>query len=812
MKKITFLFVLILVGLVSSISAQTTIADFDGADLVFEGWNGSGFAAIENPHSEGINTSANVAEFTHAGNDWWSGLASTLALSSPIDFATTPYLKMKVYADEPIQIVFKMEQFDNGDINSEVWYKLEESETNQWTELFFDFSKTTHTTLDKIVLFIDPGNAYSSEGKKYYFDDIVATNVAVDGKYSLTPVNTATDVPVLSEMNTQTNIGVRLIDNTELTDQTDLSTVLTLKKTDANGEDVPFTATVNDTKTGLTIKPDEMLESNTTYWYGVKDNVVEYYISEDPLVGAQATFTTGEGFPTVYTINDFDGINKCSVVESMGDPASTINTTAADPSGASNQVLQFDKGSSWGGWERMHFEFTYPIEVVDGKAAFKVRVYSPRAGGILLKIADKKEADGDDAKKAEKWADVTEANTWQTLYYEFENLEEANYNHLFIYPEGGNGDANTYYFDDLNGPETPQPPLVVDYYPLTDATEVNQFGSLSITSNYIFADTDGSDITDLTGKVALKKGSSTGEDVAFIATLSEDKKQIKFMPTELLDINSSYWFGVVDNMLSLAATGDGVTGMSSSFTTIQTAPEMAMYHDFNGNSLVALAEPMGDPAGILMLDTLDPADANNTVAQWNKGDTWWGWERIHFELNTPVILTGDMIFSIKVYSPKTTYVRLKLADQKDESGQTFIEVDADVTKVDEWQTLYFDLSAIDDAVDYQHLFIFIDGGTEEGVDEANTYYVDDIQGAVLEAPTAIGDETEVNGVRISPNPATDFIRISNADANQMVEIYNTAGVKVKDQTVNSGVVSIDDLNAGLYFVKVGDNVTKLIKR
>ena len=52
--------------------------DFDtvNQDLEFVSWGGTGFSKISNPDPSGINTSDNVGQYTHAGND--SGLENDL--------------------------------------------------------------------------------------------------------------------------------------------------------------------------------------------------------------------------------------------------------------------------------------------------------------------------------------------------------------------------------------------------------------------------------------------------------------------------------------------------------------------------------------------------------------------------------------------------------------------------------------------------------------------------------------------------------------------------------------------------------------
>lgn len=73
-------------------------------------------------------------------------------------------------------------------------------------------------------------------------------------------------------------------------------------------------------------------------------------------------------------------------------------------------------------------------------------------------------------------------------------------------------------------------------------------------------------------------------------------------------------------------------------------------------------------------------------------------------------------------------------------------------------------------------------------------------------------KSSVQTFSLHPNPVKDNILIKGAELGSVVKIYSMAGALVK-QTINTGTnINITELNAGLYFVKVGDSVTKLIKK
>ena len=65
---------------------------------------------------------------------------------------------------------------------------------------------------------------------------------------------------------------------------------------------------------------------------------------------------------------------------------------------------------------------------------------------------------------------------------------------------------------------------------------------------------------------------------------------------------------------------------------------------------------------------------------------------------------------------------------------------------------------------------------------------------------------------IYPNPANDFITIQNGKTGDVVEIFNVNGQLVKAIQINSTIQrqSIRDLSSGLYFIRSGSSVEKLI--
>lgn len=70
---------------------------------------------------------------------------------------------------------------------------------------------------------------------------------------------------------------------------------------------------------------------------------------------------------------------------------------------------------------------------------------------------------------------------------------------------------------------------------------------------------------------------------------------------------------------------------------------------------------------------------------------------------------------------------------------------------------------------------------------------------IIEGTTAVGDASDVNQIRIYPNPASDFIEVSNAGTIDEVEFVSAAGISVSG-AIEDGRVMVTGLPSGYYRV------------
>ena len=482
--------------------------DFDttNADLAFTSWGGVGFAKIANPDKSGINVSDNVGEYTYNGGD--AGLENDLVNNAtpltPFDFSETAFIKVKVWVNKPVGVSIKLQNYpDYGQGHEQ---KIEVTETNKWVEVIFNYGAITATNYDRAQIYFDKdGSGDSSVGDKYYFDDYLKSNVppAVENTYS--PVDGATDVSEFATPTITSNFQFRNLDDSSITD---VASYVELRKNDASGELVAINAALSADNSSITITPSEILDVNTTYWYGVKEGVIEYKETNTAVSGLSATFTTTATAVTMVTYNDFEGNSLTTVSETMGDPAGSYETVA-DPKGGTNMVTKWVKGNSWGGWERIHFQLNAPFDAAKDDL-FSFRVYSSVKTNYMFKIADAKE-DGDQNANLEKYGDITVANQWQTIYFDASELADGiSFDHIFIFIGPGNGAiTGDFYIDDVKGPQLQGTASTDDFDKATF-----QFFPNPANDMIRFRNLDGKKqirIFDINSKQVLKKAIETNE-------------------------------------------------------------------------------------------------------------------------------------------------------------------------------------------------------------------------------------------------------------------------------------------------------------
>ncbi|WP_340677376.1 di-heme oxidoredictase family protein [Paraglaciecola sp.] len=149
------------------VEPQNEVMDFEQAanSYAFNNFDGGISTVIANPHSSGINTSAQVVQMQKFAAQTWGG--STLDLDVPVDVDSTVF-KMKVWSSRAVNVLFKLEGMN-----------VERSVVHSgsgWEELSFDFAGAVGTNVSKITIIFDLGVMGDANNNPqnwtFYYDDI----------------------------------------------------------------------------------------------------------------------------------------------------------------------------------------------------------------------------------------------------------------------------------------------------------------------------------------------------------------------------------------------------------------------------------------------------------------------------------------------------------------------------------------------------------------------------------------------------------------------------------------------------------------
>ncbi len=146
-----------------------------------------------------------------------------------------------------------------------------------------------------------------------------------------------------------------------------------------------------------------------------------------------------------FIYNDFDGNQN---VEFSGWP--NMPTTIANPDvsgiNTSANVAEFVRSTEQ--WAHSYAELDGKIDFTTG-TTFQLKVWSPIACEILFKLEDKTNA----SVFVEVSGNVTTPNQWELLTYDFSGAASGTYDKIVIFFDFSSMTDNTFYFDDIEGPE-----------------------------------------------------------------------------------------------------------------------------------------------------------------------------------------------------------------------------------------------------------------------------------------------------------------------------------------------------------------------
>ena len=469
-------------------------------NYAFTDFGGGAVTKINNPQSNGINTSSKVGRMVKNAPEVWGG--SLISLGSPIDFSANKIFRMKVFSPRAgAKVLLKVENLTNGGISFEK--EVLTTVANTWEDLAFDFrSINTANSYQKVVLIFELGTVGDGSANfTFLFDDIRLTNqmptslLALPVTFDIAGINyevidfgnnqsveavdpvsagnkvKKTTKPTGAETWAGTTIGAGFTSRIPFTASTTQMSIrvyspaagirVRLKVEDRtnNTRSVETEAMTQAANTWETLVFDFANQSsgtaamNLTYNYDMASVFFDFGVAGSGKVfyWDDVRFLTTNVIPNYLALPlDFQSTTYTYPFINFGGGAVTV-VNNPNPSGinTSTKVGKMVKGPPevYGG---SFIELVNPINFSTLRT-FKVKVYSPRVGAkLLLKVENATNG----GINFEREVTTTTANAWEELTFNFSTIDVGNsYSKvvlIFDLGTAGDGSPNfTYYFDDI---------------------------------------------------------------------------------------------------------------------------------------------------------------------------------------------------------------------------------------------------------------------------------------------------------------------------------------------------------------------------
>jgi hypothetical protein len=425
----------LLVGFSYSAKGQTVIASWSFDDLVTSA-DGSPTASVINADNGVLSANATVyLDGTNGSSSWVSGTASpeltaftgtTLADPRPspaagmalvlansdangksvvFKFSTTGYSGIvALFATRGTGTGFDTHTWewstDNSTYNALFIYPANKTPT--WTVEVLDLRSISEIdNASEVYLKLTVTGCTSASGNNR-IDNFVVVNDELPPIPIFDPYDSEVDVALSVTPTITFDESVQKTDGSSL-ENADLASLITFKKTDASGEDVPFTATIDVTKTVITITPSSQLDGSQLYYLAV--GPVEDANGNESTDYA-ITFTTISATAPTITVTYPDG---GEVVYSGDTETITWTTTNFDP-GENVKVEVWEYDSEDLIWEWFTLAESTPndgeLEVVVGPDALYGTDYVIAISGVTNGAYDESDAPFTVISTADNLADL----------------------------------------------------------------------------------------------------------------------------------------------------------------------------------------------------------------------------------------------------------------------------------------------------------------------------------------------------------------------------------------------------------------------
>jgi len=152
------------------------------------------------------------------------------------------------------------------------------------------------------------------------------------------------------------------------------------------------------------------------------------------------------GMNAQYIYNDFDANQNEPFLGDVNQPTIVANPDVSGINTSAN-VAEFVRAAN-NQYTHVYTELDGTIDFTTG-TTFELKVHSPIACEVLFKLEDK----NNPGTSTEVMGNVTTPNEWELLSYDFTGAASGVYSKIVIFFDFATTTENTFYFDDVTGPE-----------------------------------------------------------------------------------------------------------------------------------------------------------------------------------------------------------------------------------------------------------------------------------------------------------------------------------------------------------------------
>ena len=392
------------------------------------------------------------------------------------------------------------------------------------------FSATIDT--DKKIITIDPNNNFSL-GQTVYVsisavEDASANETSLSSSTftvtstgetiaTIIPADSSINVLASSNITIGFNTAIRNLNDTEITND-NIHSLITLKDTDTNGTDIPFTISINTAKKVITINPISDLSSGQNIYVAIGATVEDAF--NNSITAASSSFTVIDNAVPIFTFNpadlDTNVVVSSNIIITFNELIRNINNSTLTDSNVDSLITLKDEDSSGS-------NITFNATIDEDK---KIITINP----------------------------TNNFNSEQVIYLAIAAVED----------QAGNATAAT----NISFTARDSDPPTVSFFPSNSDVNVLRNSDITISFTEVIRNLNDSPITDanIDSLITLKQSNSSGADILFDAVVDSTKENITITPTSNLPLNQVVYVAIGASVED--EWDNAITASSASFTTI----------------------------------------------------------------------------------------------------------------------------------------------------------------------------------------------------------------------------------------------------